>query len=46
MKRLWPDGSGDIYRIHKAITRLRSIIYDFDTSIEIKRGVETYQLLL
>lgn len=46
MKRLWPDGSGDIYRIHKAINRLRSIIYDFDTSIEIKRGVETYQLLL
>lgn len=44
--RLWSDGSGDIYRIHKAITRLRSIIYDFDTSIEIKRGVETYQLLL
>lgn len=45
-KELWPDGSGDIYRIHKAITRLRSIIHEFDVSIEITRGVETYQLLL
>ena len=45
-KELWPDGSGDIYRIHKAITRLRSIIHEFDVSIEIIRGVETYQLLL
>lgn len=43
---LWPDGSGGPDRIHKAIARLRNIIREFDESMDIKRGIGTYQLLL
>lgn len=46
IKNLWPDGSGNMYRVHKAITRLRTIIHEYDDTIEIKRGTETYQLIL
>lgn len=43
---LWPDGSGNIDRIYQAITRLRTIISKIDSSMEIKKGSGTYQLLL
>lgn len=43
---LWPDGSGGSDRIYKAIARLRSSIREFDNSIDIKRGIGNYQLLL
>lgn len=46
IENLWPDGSGDIYKMHKAITRLRSIINKFDNSIRIVRGTEMYRLHL
>lgn len=45
MEKLWPDGSGYKARVHKAVGRLRNILFNIDSSIEIKRGIETYQLL-
>lgn len=46
MATLWPDGTGTSERIHKAIGRLRSCIRQIDDSIDIKRGIGIYQLLL
>ena len=46
MATLWPDGTGTSERIHKAIGRLRSCIRQIDNSIDIKRGIGIYQLLL
>lgn len=46
MNNLWPDGTGYTERIHKAVTRLRTELHKLDSSIEIERGIETYQLLL
>lgn len=46
MDNLWPDGTGSTERLHKAVGRLRSFIHEIDASIDIVRGVETYQLLL
>lgn len=45
-ENLWSDGSGNIERVRKAVGRLRSILCELDSSIDIKRGIETYQLLL
>lgn len=45
-KRLWPNGSGNIGRIYQAIARLRTILSKLDASLDIKKGSETYQLLL
>lgn len=45
-KHMWPDGTDSIERVHKVITRLRSFLRENDQSINIARGVGTYQLLL
>lgn len=46
MRNLWPDGTGYTERVHKAVGRLRVQLHKLDSSIEIERGIETYQLLL
>lgn len=46
MKTLWPDGSGRLERLHKAVGRLRNLLYEIDNSIDIKRNIKTYQLLI
>lgn len=46
MNNLWPDGTGYTERIHKAVGRLRIQLHKIDSSIEIERGIETYQLLI
>ena len=46
MEILWPDGTGTSERIHKAIGRLRSCIRQIDDTIDIKRSIGIYQLLL
>ena len=46
MKALWPDGSGRLERLHKAVGRLRNLLYEIDNSIDIKRNIKTYQLLI
>lgn len=43
---LWPDGSATSGRIHKAVARLRSNIKELDSSIDIKKCVDGYQLVL
>ncbi len=43
---LWPDGSATNDRIHKAVARLRSNIKELDPSIDIKKCVDGYQLVL
>jgi hypothetical protein len=43
---LWSDGSATPYRIHKAVARLRSNIKELDSSIDIKKCVDGYQLVL
>ena len=46
-QHLWPDRSGSVDRLHKAIGRLRSKLNELDGSIDIKRqGTNAYQLLL
>lgn len=45
-EKLWPDENVNVERIHKAIARLRLKIREVDSSIDIKRGTGTYQLLL
>lgn len=45
-EKLWPDENVNVERIHKAIARLRLKIHEVDSSIDIKRGTGTYQLLL
>lgn len=42
--KLWPDGSGDDKRMYKAITRLREILLKIDSSVEIIKKVDAYQL--
>lgn len=46
MAKLWPDGTGTLGRVHKAITRLRALVNEFEPPIKIIRGVESYQLLV
>lgn len=43
---LWSDGSATPDRIHKAVARLRSNIKELDSSIDIKKCVDGYQLVL
>ncbi|MEY8687471.1 transcriptional regulator [Bacteroides sp. AN502(2024)] len=45
-KTLWSDGSVSNDRIYKAVARLRSNIKELDSSIEIKKCVDGYQLVL
>lgn len=45
-EKLWPDGSGNDTRMLKAIGRLRSFIENTDSSIEILRKVNAYQLII
>lgn len=45
-EKLWPDGSGNDTRMLKAIGRLRSFIKNMDSSIEILRKVNAYQLII
>lgn len=42
--KLWSDGSGDDKRMYKAITRLREILLKIDSSVEIIKKVDAYQL--
>lgn len=42
--KLWPDGSGGDKRMYKAITRLREILLKIDSSVEIIKKVDAYQL--
>lgn len=46
IENLWPDGSGNDARMHKAIHRLRSLINKIDPSIDIIKKVGTYQLII
>lgn len=46
MSKLWSDGTGRMENVHKAVGRLRNILHKLDSEIDIKRGVETYQLLI
>ena len=43
---LWPDGSGNHVRLHKAVGRLRSCIHKIDSSLDINRCGSAYQLLI
>lgn len=43
---LWSDGSVTTDRIHKAVARLRSSIKELDSSIDIEKCVDGYQLVL
>ncbi len=45
-ENLWPDGSVTNYRIYKAVARLRSNIKELDSSIDIEKCVDGYQLVL
>lgn len=45
-ENLWPDGSANQGRVHKSIARLRAVLRECDFSIDIKRGISTYQLIL
>lgn len=45
-ENLWPDGSANQGRVHKAIARLRAVLRECDSSIDIVRGVGMYQLIL
>lgn len=46
MEQLWPDGSGNNMRVHKAIGRLRSFIKEIGASLEIVKKVDAYQLII
>ena len=43
---LWPDGSGNRVRLHKAVGRLRSCIHKVDSSLDINRCGNAYQLII
>lgn len=43
---LWSNGSATSDRIHKAVARLRSNIKELDSSIDIRKCVDGYQLVL
>ena len=45
-ENLWSDGSATNDRIHKAVARLRSNIKELDSSIDIEKCVDGYQLVL
>ena len=42
--KLWPDGSGNALRMHKAVDRLRSLFKENDLSLNILRKNSAYQL--
>lgn len=46
MSKLWPNRKERVENVHKAVGRLRNILHKLDSDIDIKRGVETYQLIL
>ena len=43
--KLWPDGSGNTLRMHKAVDRLRSLFKENDLSLNILRKNSAYQLI-
>lgn len=45
MEKLWPDGSGNEFRLQKAVGRLRSCICKMDPSLNIKKNIDAYQLI-
>ena len=46
MNTLWPDGSGHLKRVHKAVARLRTYLTT-DSPIRIERdNLDTYQLVI
>ena len=46
MNTLWPDGSGNLKRVHKAVARLRTyLMTDFPVRIE-RENLDTYQLII
>ncbi|MDD3037213.1 helix-turn-helix domain-containing protein [Bacteroides sp.] len=46
MNTLWPDGSGHLKRVHKAVARLRTYLIT-DSPIHIEReNLDTYQLII
>ena len=46
MNTLWPDGSGHLKRVHKAVARLRTyLMTDFPIRIE-RENLDTYQLFV
>ena len=46
MNTLWPDGSGHLKRVHKAVARLRTYLMA-DSNIRIEReNLDTYQLII
>ena len=46
MNILWPDGSGHLKRVHKAVARLRTYLIT-DSPIRIEReNLDTYQLII
>lgn len=45
MEKLWPDGSGNEFRLQKAVGRLRSCICKMDPSLNIKKNIDGYQLI-
>ena len=46
MNTLWPDGSGHLKRVHKAVARLRTYLIT-DSPIRIEReNLDTYQLII
>lgn len=46
IEKLWPDGSGNDSRMHKAVGRLRLFIHEIDPSLTILRKSGTYQLII
>lgn len=46
MENLWPDGSGNNVRMHKAVGRLRLLINNIVPSFDIIKKVGTYQLII
>lgn len=46
MEKLWTDGSGNNTRMVKAVGRLRTFIRKLDTSLEILKKVDAYQLII
>lgn len=46
MSNLWSYRMECVDNVHKAVGRLRNILHKLDSDIDIKRGVETYQLIL
>lgn len=44
IEQLWPDGSGNTTRMHKAVGRLRCFINKIDPSLNILKKTDAYQL--